>query len=367
MLFLVPPLTFAYTVWASTISWDTISVLLLVVFILILSSSMKEAGALEQLVGSVRNIFVDNRFTIGALPAMIGLMPVPGGALISAPMIEDLADEADLSPEYRTYLNYWFRHVWEYSYPLYPGLILSAVILDIDLTRLIAYQFPLSLAAILGGSIFGLIGIRKHFRPRLNGKDLWKQLAEFIKGFWPILFIMIALVGFKLPFILVLLVIVPLFGLVGLGLNKFIKVAWKALDYKIIGTIYAVLVFKDIINESGAVEELSIVFNEWGVPVIVLFIVLPFLIGYLNGITHAYVSVAFPLLLPFFLGLNGEVDLSKVQLAYTFGFIGVLFSPVHLCLVLSTKYFNADLNGVYKKLVLPSAVMAAVSLWIYFS
>ncbi len=345
---------------------DTWQVLLLVVFILILSRAMKVAGALEQLVGSVRRVFIDNRFTIGVLPAMIGLLPMPGGALISAPMIEGLADEAELTAEDRTFLNYWFRHVWEYSYPLYPGLILAAVIVNVDLNTLIHYQFPLSLAAILGGSIFGLLKIRKHFKKRLNGNEFWVQLWEFIKGFWPVLVIFIALLGFNLPFILVLLIIVPLFGLTRLSPGKFLTVIKESMDVKLIGTIYAVLVFKDIINASGAVDQLAEVFNAWGVPPIILFILLPMIIGYLNGITHAYVSVAFPLLLPFFLDPQGNLDLSKVQLAYVFGFIGVIFSPVHLCLVLSAKYYDADMNGVFKKLVLPSVVLAIVSLLFYY-
>jgi len=380
ILFLIPPLTFLQTVWHATFdgdptlscdTWgflnkDTWQVLLLVVFILILSRSMKDAGALEQLVGSFGKFFRDNRFTIGALPAMIGLLPMPGGALVSAPMIEGLSDEAKLSAEDRTYLNYWFRHVWEYSYPLYPGLILSAAILGVELTELIRFQFPLSLAAILGGSLFGLLGIEKHFRDRLNGREIWDQVKELVSGFWPILLIIIALTGFKIPFIVVLIVVVPLFGYTRLGAAKFHKTAREALDFKIIGTIYAVLVFKDILNASGAVDDVSVVFDSWGVPPIVLFMVFPLLIGYLNGITHAYVSVAFPLLLPFFTAADGSIDLAKVQLAYTFGFIGVIFSPVHLCLVLSTKYFKADINRVFKKLVLPSIVLAIVSLLMFY-
>jgi len=351
-------------------------VLALVVFILVLSRSMKEAGALEDLVDSVRNVFLDNRFTIAALPAMIGLMPVPGGALISAPMIEDLSDEAKLSPEDRTYLNYWYRHVWEYSYPLYPGLILASAIVEVELSTLTVYQFPLSLAAILGGAIFGLLGIEKHFRKRLNGHNLTEQIAKFFRGFWPVLLILFSLlaapvvskyINYEIQFLHVLVIVVPLFGISRLGLKKFLRVAYESLNIRLIGTIYAVLVFKDIIKVSGAVEELSTVFTEWSVPPILLFMVLPALIGYLNGITHAYVSVAFPLLLPFFGDpANLPEYLSRVQLAYSFGFIGVIFSPVHLCLVLSTKYFNADINGVFKRLIMPSVVLATVSLAIYF-
>jgi integral membrane protein (TIGR00529 family) len=235
----------------------------------------------------------------------------------------------------------------------------------VDLTTLVRFQWPLSFGAILGGALFGLLGIQKHFRKRLNGGEVWKQLGEFVRGFWPVLAIFIALLGFHLPFILVLLVIVPLFGFTRLGGKKFLKTIKEAVDFKILGTIYAVLAFKDIINMSGAVDQLAEAFEGWGVPPIVLFMTLPLIIGYLNGITHAYVSVAFPLLLPFFM-VDGEVDLAKVQLAYAFGFIGVIFSPVHLCVVLSAKYYGADLNGVFRKLILPSAVLAITSLLMYY-
>ncbi len=362
ILFLVNPIIFLQTIRLATIDFDTISVLALVLFILILSSSMRESGALDDLVESVRRIFVDNRFTIAALPAMIGLLPMPGGALFSAPMIDGLADEAELKPEDRTYLNYWFRHVWEYSYPLYPGLILESVIIGVELNRLVVYQFPLCLGAILGGSLFGLLSIQKHFRRGLHGAELARHLVLFLKGFWPILLIIIAYVGLRWPFLIVLPVTALLFGAVRIGPVRFPRLALKSIDLRLIGTVYAVLVFKDIILVSGAVDQLESVFTDWGVPPIALFIVIPMLIGYLTGITHSYVSVAFPLLIPFF---GDPIDLSKVQLAYAFGFIGVLFSPVHLCLVLSTEYFGADMNGVYKRLLLPACILAAVSLAIY--
>lgn len=368
----MPPLFVVETVWKTTFdgqyffNTDTWSVLALVLLILVLSGCMRKAGAHDDMVGSMRRLFIDNRFTIGTLPAMIGLLPMPGGALFSAPMIEGLADEANISADGRTYLNYWFRHVWEYSYPLYPGLILLATIIGTELHELITYMFTLSLAAILGGSLFGLLGIEKHLKKGLKGSEMKAELKTFIRGFWPILLILIGYVGLNLPFLLILPVTILLFGVTRLGFRKFISTSATSIDVKLVLTIYAVLVFKDVINNSGAVDELAVVFETWGVPHLVLFIILPMLIGYLTGITHSYVSVAFPLLLPFLLDSSGNVDFSKVQLAYTFGFIGVLYSPVHLCLVLSTKYFNADMNGVYKLMLLPALVLAGVSFALYY-
>ncbi|RLF83982.1 TIGR00529 family membrane protein, partial [Thermococci archaeon] len=77
----------------------------------------------------------------------------------------------------------------------------------------------------------------------------------------------------------------------------------------------------------------------------------PFLIGLMTGISFAYVGMAFPLLLPFFTGFD------KIALAYLSGYMGMLFSPVHLCLVFSAEYYNADLGKVYKAMLIPGLVL----------
>ncbi|NOZ25607.1 MAG: DUF401 family protein [Nitrospirae bacterium] len=80
----------------------------------------------------------------------------------------------------------------------------------------------------------------------------------------------------------------------------------------------------------------------------VLFL-LPFLTGVLTGITVGFVGSTFPLIM----SLAGS-DPHAFTLAFASGFIGVLLSPVHVCLVLTREYFNADMWGIYKK-TLPAA------------
>jgi uncharacterized protein len=395
VLFLMPPVDFLKSVWGTIIAYDTLKLLLIVACILLLSGCLRESGALEELVDSVRLMAKDNRFTMGLLPSLIGFLPVPGGALFSAPMIEKLADEANLTPDFRSFINYWFRHVWEYSYPLYPGLLLSSVILHVEIKKLIAFQFPLSLAAILAGCIFGLLKIPYMPQHVSSGLDLWVQIKKFLHGFWPVLFIvigifvipwdiLIAWTGLPFttstvaslvsengkpppllfdPLMIILPVTVFIFGWPRLGTRKFFHTLGTSFDYRLPLTVLNVLIFKDVISHCGAVEELSTTFQEWGVPELALFIILPALMGYLTGITHSYVSVAFPLLLLFF---GDPVNLAKVQLAYTAGFIGVILSPVHLCSILSCEYFHADFNKVLRMCYAPIAFVFVISLLIYF-
>ena len=56
---------------------------------------------------------------------------------------------------------------------------------------------------------------------------------------------------------------------------------------------------------------------------------------------------AFPLII----SVAGNTSLGALAFAFASGFLGVLFSPVHICLILTREYFKADLWGIYKKMI----------------
>ncbi|MBZ2174998.1 DUF401 family protein [Schnuerera sp. xch1] len=45
------------------------------------------------------------------IPAMIGVLIISGGALLSAPFIYNLGEEMELSPPRRAAINLVFRHI----------------------------------------------------------------------------------------------------------------------------------------------------------------------------------------------------------------------------------------------------------------
>jgi hypothetical protein len=84
----------------------------------------------------------------------------------------------------------------------------------------------------------------------------------------------------------------------------------------------------------------------------------PFVMGLFTGLTISMVGIGFPLLLPFISG--SEVYLNYAVLAFGAGFIGVLLSPMHLCLALTREYFHAKWAGLYR-LLLPSTAVVGVA------
>jgi hypothetical protein len=86
----------------------------------------------------------------------------------------------------------------------------------------------------------------------------------------------------------------------------------------------------------------------------------PFIMGWLTDVNQAFVGISFPMLLPIF-GAD-HPDMVLVMFAYVSGFVGILLSPVHLCLATTLQYFKASLRDVYKIMLAPAALVWAAAL-----
>ncbi|MBM4306407.1 MAG: DUF401 family protein, partial [Deltaproteobacteria bacterium] len=126
ILFRLPLSKISMDILSSIVDTKTLFLIGAFVSILFFSNLLKETGRMNQIMEGFRSTLKDVRLVIALLPAIIGLMPIAGGALVSAPMVVEGSDELKLSPERRTFINYWFRHLWEYVLPTYPALVLAA-------------------------------------------------------------------------------------------------------------------------------------------------------------------------------------------------------------------------------------------------
>jgi integral membrane protein (TIGR00529 family) len=338
-----------------------------VMMIINLSELMKRAGRIGTMVGSLRTMLGDPRGVVTLVPAMIGLLPIIGGAMISAPMVEEASEELELSAPRKTFLNYWFRHLWEYIFPTYPGVIFSAAILGITFTDVAVANMPLSFAAIAAGLYFGLKGVN-YKRADGDGEITGKLVGDFITSSMPLIIVITAVLIFKTEsIILSLLVLVTSLLVVfftsallyRIGFAELWEIIKSNFSWKFVSIVVGVLIFKEVLEVTDAATEIATDMERLGIPVLLVLMVLPFIIGISTGITMAYVSITFPILLPFFNA--SEFPMVAYMLAYAGGYAGVMLSPVHLCLVLTAEYFKADLGAVYREVVAPMAAVLLVA------
>ena len=100
--------------------------------ILILSDAMERSGQSKRLMNALSGFLRSPRLRLVFFPALIGLLPMPGGAVFSAPMVKTVSEDMRISNSQRAVVNYWFRHVWELVWPLYPGIILTLGLANIQ-------------------------------------------------------------------------------------------------------------------------------------------------------------------------------------------------------------------------------------------
>ncbi len=133
----------------------------------------------------------------------------------------------------------------------------------------------------------------------------------------------------------------------------------ESISLNVILMVAGIMVFKGMLDASGAIEALPLFFRESGLPPVVVLFALPFIVGLLTGLTVAFVGATFPIITAM---LGGHPDPAMVTFAFASGFAGVMLSPTHLCLVLTVRYFKADLAGTYRLMYLPILLVFVVGL-----
>jgi len=84
--------------------------------------------------------------------------------------------------------------------------------------------------------------------------------------------------------------------------------------------------------------------------------------GFMTGITQAAVGLSFPLIMSL---QNGLTPLSIAILGYTFAITGVYVSPVHLCVALTTQYFDVSYTCFLKRIMVPLLLSVATGILIF--
>jgi len=90
------------------------------------------------------------------------------------------------------------------------------------------------------------------------------------------------------------------------------------------------------------------------------------MVGLVSGITIAFVGTTFPILISLIhASPASHALLPYLILSLVSGFVGVLYSPLHVCLLLSNEYFETSMDQVYRHLLIPCSAMVIAAL-IYF-
>jgi len=323
---------------------------LAVALIPIIGGVMDRSGQMDSLVDNLR---IGRRPFLGLSPALVGMLPMPGGALLSAPLVEK--GGSGMSAETKVALNVWFRHIIYLVYPLSTALIVSTYLAGLTVYEVIPYLFPFLILTIILGYFFflreakGKITSEKPFSLKglliPLGVLLAAPIIDFVvlNGADPRIRESALIIG-----VLVSLVLAIYFS--GLRFNKLIKVSRKMKPWNFGLIIFGMFLFLAVFRESGVPQLIASI----DMPVVVLCVGVGFLLGLVTG----RIQVPASIIIPIYLGSTGFEAMSPwpFTITYVSIFIGYVISPVHPCISVSLEYFRVPLKGFLKRVVLPSAI-----------
>ncbi|GAB4412533.1 MAG: DUF401 family protein [Thermodesulfovibrionales bacterium] len=355
LLYLMPIRVILSTIKSAVFDPVTIKLFFALTLIRVLEIVLREKQVLAKMTEASRNLLKRKRATIISMPMLIGLLPSLGGAYFSAPMVDEATKDLKMSPEEKGFINYWFRHPWEFILPLYPGILLASAITKLELRSLILSNALYALLLIITGFMFSMQHIESR-RPavvsqepedRCNKNRIgteWRLLFSFLPVTVVMVLVMVLRIELHYSLGITILILYVFFRFTPKEVFRTLKYGFT-LDVVIL--IFGTMLFKFTMENSGAVRHLSQYFAEREIPILPVLFILPFISGILTGLTVGFVGSTFPLII----SIAGAAHLSQLSFAFASGYAGVLLSPVHLCLILTRDYFKADIWGIYKKII----------------
>ncbi len=361
VLFAYPLPSVARDAWLTAVDLLTLQLALAVVLIMTLSELLRQTGALEAMVEGLQSLVPNGRIVIAALPALVGLLPMVGGAMFSAPLVDAVGERLGVDGTRKTFVNYWFRHLWEPIFPFYPSVLLAAALLGLTTAQLARATWPLTAAALAGGLLFGLLRW-----PRRGANDppqvsRLHSLRTLATGIWPVL--LVILISSLLPvderarLLIGLSVVIALTMAVRrVPLRSLGTILRRRIPWKTVIVIFSALLFRRVLDSGGVIVATSGALIALHVPIPLVAFAAPFIVSLLTGVIAAAYSIGFPVVLPLILAGGGQLTWGWVAWVMAGGYLGLLCSPMHLCLVLTRVYFKAEWGAVYRLLV-PSALL----------
>jgi len=152
----------------------------MVLSITLLGHLHREIGAMEKMIGKLRLLIRDSRALIIFLPATISLFSsVPGGAIVSAPMVEETGRELKMPPLEQAVSNMVYRHLVVLITPFNASLVMASALSGISIAGFLSYTVPV-IAVVF---IITAIIIYRRYPNSVKTNRLKFKIRELLKSF----------------------------------------------------------------------------------------------------------------------------------------------------------------------------------------
>jgi len=319
-----------------------------VLLIPILGGIMEESGLMLEL---IQNLKVSKKVSLMVSPALFGLLPVAGGALMSAPIVDQI--DPALDSNRKVAINVWYRHVLLLIYPLSSAILVSSVLSGISLYLIV-------LALLIPFLLMGFVGYFTLLKPVDKSKESTnRNLKRVFHNMIPLLIAPIIdflgrlffPINFPELFVFIGLIISISIALKFAKMNVFnIKeISRKMKVWRFPLLIISMFLFLSIFLESGVPEQISALNLPFA-----LFISIGFILGFTTG----RVQLPSSILIPIYLVQNLVLSMPIIDFVFLYFaiYLGYLITPLHPCLAYNINYFKTNYIKSFKHIVIPTLI-----------
>jgi len=356
--FTLAPAEIGAALWHTVADPSVLLLALVVSLIPVLGAAMEISGQMGRLVDNLR---VGVRSFLVLAPGLLGMLPMPGGALLSAPLVERRAGH--VPADMKAAANVWFRHVLLLVYPLGSSLLASAKVAGLDVYAAIPFlSLPFVVALALGVAF-----LLRHVGPTPRG-DLATRQPFSLRGLLGPLALLLVAPAVDLMLTVVLRPtpreIATVAGVAtSLGLSmvcghvrprRLVAAASKARPWAYAAIILAMFVFLNVFAVSGVPQALA----GLRLSPLALCVGAGVALGFVTGRIEAPLAIV----LPIYASSYGQISLPGFAVAYCAAFLGYIATPVHPCVSVSVAYFHTSIGALGRRLAWPAAVGVALTL-----
>jgi integral membrane protein (TIGR00529 family) len=364
----------AGTWFGTLIARDTLELAAMVGCITLLSHIMSASGLHDRLVAATVKLLRSAKLAVMVIPPLIGAMPIPGGAIVSAPLIDQPADSLGLSQGRKAAINLIFRHANFFVLPFSSSLVLAAKLIGVDIYHLIAKLWPLAVATWIVGyftlvrdarpvametpsAAAGAPGEAAASLDRAPGPGAGR---EFVVSASPILLSLV--VGFALK--------VPFWMAVACGIVLAVGLTWRThpwtlarlargVDAKLVLAMFGIMGFRGVVVAGRSLSQLSVLFESSAIPLPVLGFGLALLVSIVSANHNTTLGIVYPMILPM---VGADQVMAYAVLMFAGSYVAYMASPLHLCQIMTNEHCKISLPAAFREYY-PSLVGVAVAAW----
>lgn len=338
--------------------WSSFSVLVSLYLITYLQRMLEARSQIKLAQLDLNGLFHNRRVNAAGAPLFIGLLPSAAAMILCADIVKDSTD-GYLDSREQAFVTSWFRHIPESTLPTYTSVLLMASLSGQPLGRfMLGMIIPTLTLALVGYFPYFLRLPRDPGTPRSKSRAL--DALNLVKHLWSLLLILVLILAFDFQVVTAVLTVIVLAAFVyRFSFAELKAFLVSAFEVKLLLNTFLILVLKEFISYTGVLTLLPAVLSALPIPAWLVFAIMFFAGSVISG-SNGIIALGTPLA---FATLDGGIPLMVLLMCMCHA--ASLISPVHVCLVVASDYFNITMGQLIRKTIPASLVFALLMIGYY--